>query len=394
MNPRAAYISFLDPLRGFAILIVFAYHCLGAAFGQDHLPWSGWLRSLEVSWDFLALSFLSFGRLGVAVFFVISGFCIHLSHKQSSEGGLSRFYTRRFFRIYPPYLVALLVFALLPPWKMVNLGSAYGRADFASHVLLLHNLDDRSFYGINPSFWSIATEAQLYLVYPLLFGLASRLGWGKVLYVTGAVEVALRLAVGWADTTGGTLPPTWIVESPLGYACTWALGAAAADAWLHARPLPLSRVPLWLFPLLTVGLYAVRPLAQLTFLSVALSTLCFIRAGLAAERAAPAAPRSLLTRHLAWTGVISYSVYLLHQPLLSLVERALAAGWPELVLPPLVLFFLGLALWLPVLGAAAVFHKWVELPSIALGKKLLRRRQSGLQTGLSTECRTVADSKP
>jgi peptidoglycan/LPS O-acetylase OafA/YrhL len=53
------------------------------------------------------------GWVGVPIFFTVSGFCIHLSYQRSRENGFKRFFTRRFFRIYPPYLLAVLFFGLI-----------------------------------------------------------------------------------------------------------------------------------------------------------------------------------------------------------------------------------------------------------------------------------------
>ncbi|MCI0658269.1 MAG: acyltransferase family protein, partial [Acidobacteria bacterium] len=106
LNPRPEeHITFLDTLRGIAIALVFAFHSLGPSFGVDHLAWSGWLRDFSsVRRSFLALLPASLGWSGVAIFFVVSGFCIHLSHERSRRKGFKVFFIRRFFRIYPPYL--------------------------------------------------------------------------------------------------------------------------------------------------------------------------------------------------------------------------------------------------------------------------------------------------
>ena len=90
-------IDFLDPIRGVAILLVFGYHSLGAAFGHDQLPWGHWFRDFKVAPSFLPLIPVTFGWAGVAIFFVVSGFCIHLSFSRSPQWRL--FFWRRFFRV-------------------------------------------------------------------------------------------------------------------------------------------------------------------------------------------------------------------------------------------------------------------------------------------------------
>src|SRR5690348_9263470 len=91
----------VDQLRGLAALAVVVCHLSVSAYpdapnvGGEPWPWLGVL--------------LGFGYLGVPLFFVISGFCIHLPYARGlSAGGAApdwrRFFARRFRRLYPPYL--------------------------------------------------------------------------------------------------------------------------------------------------------------------------------------------------------------------------------------------------------------------------------------------------
>ncbi len=97
-------------LRAVAILSVFLLHWFGQAYGTDHLNWNGLLRdpASAPSTSFIAFFPLSFGWMGVPLFFVISGFCIHASALKNNELRVGRFFWRRFWRIYPPYLAALI----------------------------------------------------------------------------------------------------------------------------------------------------------------------------------------------------------------------------------------------------------------------------------------------
>lgn len=104
------HYPFLDGIRGIAILWVFLFHSLGASYGWDHFPWNGLFRSFDEPRSLVVLFPLSLGGLGVAIFFAVSGFCIHLSHLRNREKGWTYFFYRRFFRIYPAYLVAILIF--------------------------------------------------------------------------------------------------------------------------------------------------------------------------------------------------------------------------------------------------------------------------------------------
>src|SRR5579859_6331331 len=101
------HVEMLDFIRGIAILAVLVFHTLGLTFGYDALPWHGWWRDFSGSFSFLCfLPVALLAQAGVAIFFVVSGFCIHVSfQRQGRQWG--SFFTRRFFRIYPPYLLAV-----------------------------------------------------------------------------------------------------------------------------------------------------------------------------------------------------------------------------------------------------------------------------------------------
>ena len=85
------------------------------------MPWgAGWhgLWRDYSAWPVYAWPLLPvcWGSLGVALFFVISGFCVHYSFLHAKKPFVAReFFLRRFLRIYPAYFVALVVCAALMP---------------------------------------------------------------------------------------------------------------------------------------------------------------------------------------------------------------------------------------------------------------------------------------
>lgn len=241
MNRPKNQIGFLDEMRGIAILAVFLFHSLQAACGRDQLPWGEWFRNFNVSSTFLSLLPLSLGWTGVPIFFVVSGFCIHLSFMRKPDW--HDFFIRRFFRIYPPYFFAVILFALVLPWSHISYG-LFGIGQLLSHLLLIHNFDNRFFWGINPSLWSIAVEAQLYLLYPVLLYLIARLGWQRTLSYVAALEIGLRLlASGVLMTTGQPLP-LWFEGLPILYWYSWSIGAAIAEAYILGLPIPFANYSL------------------------------------------------------------------------------------------------------------------------------------------------------
>jgi peptidoglycan/LPS O-acetylase OafA/YrhL len=145
----------LDGLRAFAFLAVFAHHALGAP-----LLWAG-----------------------VDLFFVLSGFLITaiLVQQQGSKSFFRSFYSRRFLRIFPAYYLVLAVtFALF---------DAQWREHWYWYVFYISNIQDAFVSMGSPlltPMWSLAVEAQFYVLWPLLvFFLGTRgmwrLSWGLLL---------------------------------------------------------------------------------------------------------------------------------------------------------------------------------------------------------------------
>jgi peptidoglycan/LPS O-acetylase OafA/YrhL len=363
----------IDHVRGLAILGVFLTHSLYATFQYDRLGWNGWFRSFHAPASFLVLSPLVIGGLGVAMFFAVSGFCIHLSHVRSSRKDFPVFFVRRFFRIYPPYLLALAIFALVYPLTRVAVYSHIGVIQIGSHLLLLHNFDKDTFFGVNGSFWSIAIEVQLYVLYPLLLMLVQRLGWGGALWLTGVIEIGLR-----ANTFLGVFHPgphlaSVLYDGPLFYWFSWGLGAKLADDQLAGRPLILARWPLWLLVGLVPVAFVFKPMFPFTFTLTALATTCGIAKLLSRPHATLPAPAFLL-KHIGQVGVVSYSFYLLHQPIVNLVHWYCADVIPTHFVHPFIKFACCLATYPVILFISWLAYRFVELPSIEFGKWVIRTK--------------------
>lgn len=374
MNRNDTHIPFLDHIRGFAILIVFVFHCLGAAYGFDQLKWDGWFRDFDVPRSFLMLLPASFGWTGVLVFFVVSGFCIQLSYQRSSQKDILTFFTRRFFRIYPPYFIALLIFSFLYPWHTIRFDSLSSFSQFGSHLFLIHNFDNRSVFGINSSFWSIAVEFQLYLLYPLLILLVRRLTWTKTLWIIGALEFGMRAFAGIYTTIYDASLPSVIINSPLYFWFSWSIGAAAAEAFLNRQSLPFSRVPVWVFPLLMTVSTFIRPLAPFSSLFAACSTVSLINLLFRISITDHSTRLHFAGKHLRFVGIVSYSVYLIHQPIIGLAPLIVVKLNPNLHLHPLFMFVLCCATWIPIVMLSWCFYRLFELPSIKVGKMAIQRK--------------------
>ena len=365
-------IDFLDHVRGIAILLIFVFHGLSATFGFDQLPWNGWRRSFEAPVSHLVLLPASFGQIGVAIFFVVSGFCIHLSYQRSGRKGYREFFWRRFFRIYPVYVAALVLFAVVNPSTRLGFGTAEGWLQFLSHLLLVHNfLDYRYFLGINGVFWSIAVEVQLYAIYPVLMWIVRRRGWSAALWVTGAFELSLRGICAIYDVQP-TAPWTWLFRLPFSFWFSWTLGALLADDMLHKRPVFLARCPLYIWPVLTVAGWFVKPMYVFMFPLAALATANVIAYFLTHSEARLSLPH-FLSEQVRLAGIMSYSIYLLHQPFLELVSPLLKDYLPGIQFPALVVYGVCMLSWQPILVPCWLLYRFGELPSIEYGRRFVKR---------------------
>ena len=378
MKKAQQHIPFLDHIRAVAILLVFLFHSLDASYRSDHFLFNGWFRNFSSGPLPFFLAPLTFGYLGVAIFFVVSGFCIHLSHEGSREKSFSTFYLRRFFRIYPPYLAALLIFALVFPTTRLSLHSQFSANlyQLITHLFLVYNFDSVTYHGINPAFWSIAVEVQLYLLYPLLLWFTRKWGWYRALWITGGIEVGMRVILGAFPHASSFKP--FIPGIPFLYWYSWAIGAALAESYLKKQPLPFARFHILFWPAVTVVACLFEPLYPFSFLFAALSTACFISFMLNRPVAAPVAagPFGFIWEYLRFIGLISYSVYLIHQPIVEAVPKVLHRLFPQHIFSGLVLYTMCLVAWILITALSYAFYRLIELPSVELGKWFNQKKRT------------------
>lgn len=346
----------LDGIRGLAALYVVVHHCHLLAFPgypADTGPrWLGWLIH---------------GRLAVVVFIVLSGFSLALAparHAWRLDGTLA-YARRRARRILPAYWAALTVSALiaaavpaLPLSEPPTMGSVlvYG--------LLLQDVIAAP--APNGAFWSIAVEATLYLVFPLLLLARRRLGPVATLAVVVAPVVAAGLLwPGWstaARATGYTLE-----MAPLFTLGVLAAGIVAAGE--RARSLPwLGLSALAAAPVLTLIVLhdSVWTVSRYYWLDLAAGpAIALFLAALATRRPARLI-RMLESSPLVALGGFSYSLYLIHMPIVALISTQLVTPHTG---PGRTGFAITAALALPAcLAASRLFAGLFESPFRGAGR--------------------------
>jgi peptidoglycan/LPS O-acetylase OafA/YrhL len=323
------------------------------------------------------------GFLGVDVFFVISGFVITnvLLRERASSGSTSIpvFYARRIRRILPAATVVLIatVFATYH-WLSFITGAA--NADDAKYVAAFignfhfASLGTQYFSATQPpstlqQFWSLAVEEQFYLVWPLLF-LVLTLPW-KLLTPTvrlvGALSAVIGVSLTWNIIETGQ-NQSLAFFSPLTRAWELALGAILAVVAPHLR----GRSPRWGLILSLVGLGVVLLCTWIdtsttswpgtAVIAPVVATGAIIAGG--SLRGPEVIGRLVGFAPIQWVGNISYSLYLVHWPVIAIATQYAIGRLPlhsEISL-------VGLSILL-----SAVLYYVVENP-IRKSKWLARRR--------------------
>ncbi len=353
MADDARRLAAIDALRGVAVLAVLL----------DHLPFSLSLAPTMHGAPFALSAFpswasevLSIGQYGVNLFLVLSGFCIHM--RWARRGAIHErvdflpFWKRRLYRLYPPYFVAMLasvagLFVLhgvlggAGPAFPQKLGYASG-AQLALDLLLLltltQNMNGASHRIGNPPFWSLALEEQLYLLYFPLLGIRRRWGWPVTLAAIGVVTIGLRAAAPLMPSSFGVF---WFVIGPTRW-LEWGLGALAVEVQLGLVKLPrwcssagvafaalAAAIALRMLPG-ALGLPRVPVLEDPAFgvaFFILVNAAC---RGRWAEKASMFASGWLVR-----VGLVSYSIYLVHVPILTVVKQVgfrLGLGVPMITL--------------------------------------------------------------
>ena len=350
--PGDARVQWLDGVRGAAAMFVVLHHIWLAtwrSFPSDVGPW--WL------------GWLLYGHMAVAIFIVVSGFSLALAPMRNDgklSGGVSRFLRRRAWRIIPAYWAALILSVLITAILLrPELGLGAIARTLAVHGLLLQDVVGSE--SPNGAFWSIAIEWQIYFVFPLILLLGRRTSLGFAVLITVVTVLLAHAAAG----LGGPLhkidgfTPQFLALFALGAFAVWLGGGDRAAK---------SRRPLTAVTLLALGSFVLLAAIQgsewvvarffwmdlLFGLGVA-SLLALMHAGaLAPTRRMLASPVAL------WLGLFSYSIYLMHAPVVGVLQKYV---FGPMDLPPVASFGVTVGLGVPVILAFTYgFHRVFEAP--------------------------------
>jgi peptidoglycan/LPS O-acetylase OafA/YrhL len=341
----------LDGIRGLAALFVVLNHIFERAwpgFPVDHAPW--WAG------EFI------YGRFAVIVFIALSGFSLGLGPVRAGWrlGSLATFAHRRAWRILPPYWAAL-VFSLMMTWYVQ---AQPGWAVPNGQSVLVYGVLGQDFVSVgspNRAFWSIAIEAQLYVLLPALLLLARRVSALAMVAVVAAVVVGIGLLGPHLALMNDAL-----LKFTPDLAVLFAVGVLAAGivtASERIRGLPWPSYAL----VAAIGAVALIWSRGSTWTNVNLfwvdlawaPAIGCLLAAIATSRPQPLL-RMLDAQPLRRLGSFSYSLYLTHMPIVIAVSYGLVLGR---VAPGTSTFLVLSAIVLPVtVGFAWLFAAVFELP--------------------------------
>jgi len=364
------YLPRLEAMRGIAIALVVVYHADQAIRPQ----------SFEHVRPGLLEAFLEAGHTGVSLFFVLSAFLLSRPFLRALAGrgtvSLSHFFERRALRVLPLYWVAVAVSSVL-----FGLSRDTSWLNGLPYLLFIN-----SFFGVaqvmspfSDVWWSLATEAQFYLALPVAASLAR---WRAGRWFLGALLVAFCVSYAQMAARGFYIFSSNAYTSLYGRLPVFVFGIAAA--WTYDRHGErirgfFERRSVWqkggadlllVAVLLALGLL----LQQVAYLGYfvaeaswhawhvvegllwALVVLLVLSAPL---RIAPLFDSRALMR----VGVLSYSLYLVHLPIIHYLREGLRGRFPEIHQGwnPVSFLFVGLCI-ATALGLSSVTYRFVERP--------------------------------
>lgn len=366
---ETTHIDQLTWLRGIAAFFVIVSHTLRASevryTAKDTAVGDTLLRVLDL------------GLFGVVLFFVLSGCTLYISNADRvGRGRVAGFYIKRFFRIWPAYVISLLVYILFIPlfrefyamptgaWIEGQFLRDYGLSDIGKYLLLVFNITGPS--GLfNNAYWSLPVEFQYYLIFPLITLMLARFGLAGPVLVGGGLFLAGKsnlvpydrlhfFTLAYSFCGGVLIAYLYRISSirfsprmtlPALAACL-AVASAVTNHWL-----PLPDVPFfsndWNW------------LVSMALISVSLVLFTRFRIPLGMER------------FMIHYGTISYSTYLYHNLFIALSVLAIIHYGIEDADAKMWLIFLTAAIG--SYFTARLSYRYIEAPSIRLGRTLERR---------------------
>lgn len=367
MGERTGRITSLDGLRGVAALVVLIHHSLLVIPAMSAVYFNGTVPPSLLWLAYSPLHILWAGGEAVYVFFILSGFVLTLPILRRGSARWRSYYPSRLIRLYLPVVASVVLAAILA--VLVTRTPMDGRSkwmELHSEPLTLANII-RDATLINPGWlnsplWSLKWEVIFSLLLPayLIVAAKTRRWW----WVVALGSIAL-------STAGAVIGNGFITYLPM-----FMIGCSIAAGWDSAQLVPqrIWSVLLgcgllgitahwWVSPFIGRGEHLTLPVVLVSAATIVIASARW-----------NGADTNLQRRPIQWLGRTSFSLYLVHEPIVVTIALLIPAtySWtvPLLSIPA-------------ALVAGAAFSRWVERPAHSAAKAVGRRFSSQTQVARS-----------
>jgi peptidoglycan/LPS O-acetylase OafA/YrhL len=330
--------SFLDALRGLSALYVVLHHAFwlcqeGYHYGYLRDPQH--YRTWQKAWALFGELF-RYGHEAVLFFFVLSGFVIHLRYSRRlaadprrADFGWLDFVGRRARRLYPPLLFALIVTFVLDrfgshlgfpiysgntPYPLINFSVTSvttGKTLLGNLAFLMNTYVPC--WGSDGPLWSLKYEWWFYMVYPCLWPVARR-----SIALTTALMAALFVAGHFSRIWNFPIPALALARDIFSMMLVWWLGAMLADVYTGRIKIRFSFLSPLILLLPVAAVLNLKMQADFPLLW-GLGFCGLIASGFALQSAGR---RLTAMDRLDWLGDMSYTLYVVHMPIIVFIS-----GW-------------------------------------------------------------------
>lgn len=359
-------LFFLDALRGIAALTVIITHFAETYAGESLIKGI----------------FQPFGRSAVILFFLISGISLSMSFQKKISFSWQEYMSysvRRIFRIYMPFIVAILIgegiYLILQPQGIAELSKWFNLTgtDTSNFSILIENIFMTGNYvnRINPVIWSLIIELRISAIFPLLYLIAKKYGaHGACLLMFGSLVTGVAILY--------SLTPKFLLGQTVFYIAFFVLGIVISMYWSNSKDMSKRVYYLIGIPSLLLYFHVVifNLLGIPTFKIISDVVIGLGSAGiLLFFYESKMAQKHLTNRMYQVIGKISFSIYLVHCivfiPMVYMMQQMKREVW----------IIQGISI--PIIFICAyIFYGIVEYPSKILGQSLSRKIESRKRTGV------------
>jgi peptidoglycan/LPS O-acetylase OafA/YrhL len=360
------YYSFIDGLRGIAVLMVLMVHT-SQKVGNEHLG-SFHFRLSEI--------FVNFGARGVQLFFLLSAFTLFNSSRSRydvDQYPKISFYLRRFFRIMPFWILMIIVMAILTnsindyDRIFINVTFLFGFVRFIPGIELI------------PPAWSLFVEETFYLMLPFLYIYIKDIFTAFRFFILTLIIAVIWLLAAYKFKLPNT--SEFIFLFPLSHYFAFALGITLYFLIINEKfakyILDNSKYHFILDSLALISFFIVLFISSIWWTYI-VSTFALALIFIASIPAKSLFGRLTRNKLLMRFGVYCYSIYLFHIPLLTLLEPmknrifSLVGFDGKSIVELKLLFYFPIVCLFSFCIAFFTFNL-IEKPCIIFGKKVIAK---------------------